>query len=110
MGDTKSLEQLAARGIVVAPQVEEILQDLRRESAVRLESSLYGHRHAVSAYAANLAFLVLVVVAADSARVLSLPLPHPPIAREIFDRWPQRKDNLHKIKMGKRGEQLGRRK
>lgn len=78
VGDADGLEQLAAGGVVVTAEVEEIAKDLGGEGAVLLERRplLAGRRQPVPAHAAHLAVLVLVVVPAYPARVLPLPLSH----------------------------------
>lgn len=71
------LEKLSPRRIVIAAQVEELGQDLSRKGADLDRRRLLRHSgHAVTADLADLAFLILVVVAAHAARVLTLPLPH----------------------------------
>lgn len=74
------LKKLCPGGIVVAAQEEELGQDLRGKGAgMEGGTLLVDAGHAVAADWANLAFLVLVVMAADAAGVLPLSLPHVPI-------------------------------
>lgn len=75
-GDALRLEKLAAGSIVEAAQIEELGQDLRREGADVDGGIIGAGGHAVAADTANLSLLELVVVAANPARILSLPLPH----------------------------------
>ena len=75
--DPDGLEELGAGGVVVAAEEEELLEDLRRERGVLLPRPRRRRRgRAVAADAAHLPLLVLVVVPANPARVLPLPLPH----------------------------------
>lgn len=77
MRDADGLEELRAGGVVVAAEEEELLEDLGRERRVLLPRPRWRRcRWAVPADAAHLPLLVLVVVPADPARVLSLTLPH----------------------------------
>lgn len=76
MRDPEGLEDLAPGGVVVAAQVEEILKDLGGKGAALLDRPLQGSEDAMTADAADLALLVLVIVSTHIARVLSLPLPH----------------------------------
>lgn len=74
------LKKLCPGGVVVAAQEEELGQDLRRKGAgLDRGGLLFDAGHAVAADWTNLAFLILVVMAAEAARVLPLPFPHDPI-------------------------------
>jgi hypothetical protein len=75
VGDADGLEELGTGRVVVAAEEEELSEDLGRERRVVRPRPRRGRR-AVAADAADLPFLVLVVVPADPARVLPLPLPH----------------------------------
>lgn len=75
-GDAKGLEELRPGRVVVATQIEEILQDLRRERAALLHRPLFRRRNPVAAHPTDLPLLVLVVVTAHPAGVLPLSLPH----------------------------------
>jgi hypothetical protein len=76
-GDVLRLEQLRARRIVVAAQVQELRQNFRRERAL-LRALLRGLLQPVPADPAHLPVLELVVMPAHEARILPLPLPHRP--------------------------------
>ena len=74
-----AVENFCKKGVVVAAEEEELLEDLRRERGVLLPRPRRRRRgRAVAADAAHLPLLVLVVVPADPARVLALALPHLP--------------------------------
>ena len=78
MGDAERLEDLGAGGVVVAPEEEEVLEHLGGEGGLVLRRGALPVRRlpAVAAHPADLPLLVLVVVPANPARVLPLPLPH----------------------------------
>ena len=77
MGNAERLEDLGAGGVVVAAEEEEVLEDLGGEGRVQRRRGLPGHRpRPVAADPAPLPFLAVVVVPADLAGVLPLPLPH----------------------------------
>lgn len=75
MGDAERLEDLGAGGVVVAPEEEEVLEHLCGEGGLVPRRGAL-HLRQLQPVAADLALLVLVVVPADPARVLPLPLPH----------------------------------
>lgn len=77
VGDAERVEDLGAGGVVVASEEEEALEHLGGEGIVRRRGALPVRRlPPVAAHPADLPLLALVVVAADSARVLPLPLRH----------------------------------
>src|SRR5438128_797162 len=77
VGDADGLEELGAGCVVVAAEEEELLEDLGGERRV-LVPRPRGGGWTVAADPTHLPLLVLVVVPADPARVLPLPLPHLP--------------------------------
>jgi len=78
VGDAERLEDLGAGGVVVAPEEEEVLEHLGGEGGLVPRRGALPVRRlpAVAAHPADLPLLELVVVPADPARVLPLPLPH----------------------------------
>ena len=79
MGDAERLEDLGAGGVVVAPEEEEVLEHLGGDGGLVPRRGAHPYRRlpSVAAHPADLSLLELVVVPADPARVLPLPLPHP---------------------------------
>lgn len=76
-------EKLRARCVIVTSQIEELRQDLRRESTNMQRRFLSRFRHPVSTNPTNFPFFVLVIVATNPTWVLSLPLPHHPTNQKI---------------------------
>jgi hypothetical protein len=94
VGDADGLEELGAGRVVVAAEEEKLGENLGGERRVVGARPPRPGRRAVAADAADLPFLVLVIVPADPARVLPLPLPHlrRPRRRSSGERGSQRAD------------------
>jgi hypothetical protein len=86
VGDADGLEELGAGRVVVAAEEEELGENLGGERRVVRPRPRRRGRWAVAANAADLSLLVFVIVSADPARVLPLPLPHLRCRRSPIER------------------------